>query len=264
MTPKRLKLLAGNPGHIPGIYNYCDGWCERCPMTRRCLTYAMELDALEEKFDADPEDAVDRDRDRQKFWDALAGNLSLARQMIEEGCRERGLDFDAICREAEGDEAKKRERDHRRRTRQDALVKAGDGYMTAVDRWLKANEAMFDEAGRLTEGAGGRPDASLQDAVEVIRWYYMFIGVKLARAVEHGYDRFDDEGDEDADNSDALGSAKIALIAIDRSLAAWGQLHAHWPGERDAILDLLVRLDRLRRCGRAVSRGAGVCAAGVG
>jgi hypothetical protein len=256
MTPKRLKQLAENPEHIPGVYNYCDRWCERCPLTRRCPTYAMELEDLEEQFDAHPAAVGDRDQDNAKFWNALAGNMSLVRQMIEEDCRERGMDFEAICREADSAEAKQREREHTRRTRQDALVKAGDRYMKEVDAWFKRHKARFDQEGCLTDGAGGRADAPLRDAVGVIRWYYMFIGVKLARAVGHGYDRFDDENDDDDGGEgdgepcrDALGSAKIALIAMDRSLAAWGRLHEHLPPDEkgDPILDLLVRLDRLRR-----------------
>ena len=27
---------------IPGIYNYCDRWCERCSMTTSCLLNALE------------------------------------------------------------------------------------------------------------------------------------------------------------------------------------------------------------------------------
>ena len=30
-------------GFIPGVYNYCDRWCERCPFASRCRSYAMEL-----------------------------------------------------------------------------------------------------------------------------------------------------------------------------------------------------------------------------
>ena len=26
---------------IPGIYNYCDSWCERCLYTSRCMNFAM-------------------------------------------------------------------------------------------------------------------------------------------------------------------------------------------------------------------------------
>src|SRR5688572_8678500 len=40
MTPDEFLSLADNPNFIEGIYNYCDRWCERCPMTHRCLVYA--------------------------------------------------------------------------------------------------------------------------------------------------------------------------------------------------------------------------------
>ena len=26
---------------IPGVYNFCDRWCERCPLTARCRVFAM-------------------------------------------------------------------------------------------------------------------------------------------------------------------------------------------------------------------------------
>ena len=46
---------------------------------------------------------------------------------------------------------------------------------------------------------------------------------------------------------DADGSAKVALIGIDRSLAAWAALRSHFPDQEDAILDFLLRLARIRR-----------------
>jgi len=42
MTPAQLRKLAADPPFIAGIYNYCDRWCERCPLSHRCLTHAME------------------------------------------------------------------------------------------------------------------------------------------------------------------------------------------------------------------------------
>jgi len=39
---RKLKDLAVDPRFISGVYNYCDRWCERCPLTSRCLTYTME------------------------------------------------------------------------------------------------------------------------------------------------------------------------------------------------------------------------------
>jgi len=47
--------------------------------------------------------------------------------------------------------------------------------------------------------------------------------------------------------SDSIGSAKVALIGIDRSISAWGKLHEHFPERTDSILDILVYVNRLRR-----------------
>lgn len=52
---------------------------------------------------------------------------------------------------------------------------------------------------------------------------------------------------EAAERNDSDGSAKVALIAIERSIGAWTRLRAHLPDRADELLDLLVMLDRLRR-----------------
>ena len=47
---------------------------------------------------------------------------------------------------------------------------------------------------------------------------------------------------------DSEGSAKIALIAMDRSIAAWSGLRtALGPDDADGILDLLAKLSAIRR-----------------
>ena len=42
MRRRTLTELANSPDLVSGIYNYCDRWCERCPLTSRCLVYAAE------------------------------------------------------------------------------------------------------------------------------------------------------------------------------------------------------------------------------
>jgi hypothetical protein len=88
--------------------------------------------------------------------------------------------------------------------------------------------------------------ASIGDALEVIQWYQHQIYVKLMRALmQDDFELLDDDGKPFPKDSD--GSAKVALIATDRSIAAWGTLREHFPEKTDEILDLLVHLDRLRR-----------------
>lgn len=41
------KRRSGEPdeeGFTTGISNFCDRWCERCPDTRRCRSFAMGKD----------------------------------------------------------------------------------------------------------------------------------------------------------------------------------------------------------------------------
>ncbi len=66
---------------------------------------------------------------------------------------------------------------------------------------------------------------SIKDCVEVIRWYQYQLHVKLMRALMHSdiEEILDDEYPSDAD-----GSAKVALIGMDRSIAAWSRLLEHF------------------------------------
>lgn len=124
-------------------------------------------------------------------------------------------------------------------------------YARSTGLWFKANEQLFAQKRKelLRTAAlnlpGAQPQkqaADLKECIEVARWYQFQIHVKLVRALLA--DDFDtgDDGPSDAD-----GSAKVALIGVDRSLAAWSTLLAHFPEARDDILDFPAMLERIRR-----------------
>ena len=46
-----------NAGFIPGIYNFCDHWCEKCRLKSRCLSFVMEK-KVEEKKNGNFEEGV--------------------------------------------------------------------------------------------------------------------------------------------------------------------------------------------------------------
>ena len=58
-------------------------------------------------------------------------------------------------------------------------------------------------------------------------------------AEEHGFPK------------DSDGSAKIALIAIDRSIEAWIKLLQLLPDHEDAIIPLLAALQKIKKSGEA-------------
>jgi hypothetical protein len=110
---------------------------------------------------------------------------------------------------------------------------------------LEDVEADLQLQAQLGTGSPKMTAEQIRDALEVVEWYVFFIEAKLRRAAASQAE--EGELSDHAGLSDADGSAKVALIAIDRSTAAWSTLRAHLARHSDAILDLLVRLEQVRR-----------------
>lgn len=240
MKKEELLKMARDPKYIPGIYNYCDRWCERCDFTERCLNYA----SLSEDDDST---GADQEINSVEFWNKISSNLALAADLVKDTAREHGIDLDAIDAT---DIAKEEEVRHSKAESHELAVTSME-YARSTGLWFKANEQLFAQKRKelLRTAAlnlpGAQPQkqaADLKECIEVVRWYQFQIHVKLVRALMA--DDFDtgDDGPSDAD-----GSAKVALIGVDRSLEAWATLLAHFPEARDDILDFPAMLERIRR-----------------
>lgn len=238
MDKERIKELAQDPRFIPGIYNYCDRWCERCPLTGRCMNFA-----LSEEHYSDPES---RDLDNEAFWKKVSEIFQTTLEMLREDAREFGIDIDSLDLKTA---AKDRE-DIRNASENHECCTAAKAYVRMVNDWFDSAKYLFEEKTdelnlkaelELPDTDPASEAASIENCVEIIRWYQHFIYAKLTRAVRGSLE------DYEASSYDSCGSAKIALVAIDRSLAAWGRMGEHFPQFKDDILDILVYLDRLRR-----------------
>lgn len=221
-----------DPDHIPGIYNYCDRWCERCPLADRCSIGA----GRERDNAADANEA---------FWDRLTRpldqTLALLDELYEELDLEEDLDqeaFDAWC-------------DRREEMRDIAhgqpWVAGALDYSHQASDWLEEPQEMVGRCpiDLLEEPEASDESAELIECVEVINWYHTMLYPKLMRAEQQ---RLEGEADDDEVSlSDADGSAKVALICTDRSLAAWGTLLRRFPNREDELMPFLVHLQRLRR-----------------
>ncbi len=230
MKRDRLKKLAADKRFISGIYNYCDRWCERCQYTARCLNFASS----EEEF-SDPET---RDIQNKAFWGKLSETLTETMELLKESAKEWGVDLEAVDdQESESLETIKAKRVA---SENHLLSRAAKEYSQRVENWFKDKETLFFET-----AAAAREGISLDGAVEVIRWYQYFICAKVIRAVHGKSEKEQERWDEFPSDSD--GSAKIALIAIDRSIGAWAAIqHYLENGERE-VIDLISFLDSLRQ-----------------
>src|SRR5215510_4596838 len=123
MRRRDLKELAGDPNFISGIYNYCDRWCERCPLTSRCLLYAQEQ--------ADGEDLDAYDINSEAFVEKLKSIFEQTREMLTTMAKERGIDLDSLDLE---DDSFSRKQDELRESH--PLSRAAEQYAKMVKQWF--------------------------------------------------------------------------------------------------------------------------------
>lgn len=236
MNRDELIEKAQDPKYIAGIYNYCDRWCERCPFTSRCLNCTL----MEEQAG----DLAAVDITNEEFWNKFSEILQGIRELVEEMAREEGIDLDAMAAEddARGD----------KEPPPDIISHLSKKYAAGVSGWFHSNEyalqAKEAELNRIQlvsfEHHPAEAAFNIADAIEVIRWYQHQIHVKLSRAFESAVDEALHADDLPKDSD---GSAKVALIGIDRSMAAWKILAAHLAMGQDQMMGLIELLENLRR-----------------
>ncbi len=228
MKRDRLKKLAAEKRFIPGVYNYCDRWCERCPLTSRCLNFSIS----QEEF-PDPEA---QDIRNKAFWNKLSETLAESLELLKEGAKKWGIDLETLDSTEDIENIKAKDvaaKNH-------LLFRAAKRYIEIVEDWFKERETLFFET-----VAAAREGVSLDETLEVIRWYQYFISAKIIRAVR-GKVEDDEEGDDEFPR-DSDGSAKIALIAIDRSIAAWAVIRHYVTDDAKGVIDAIAFLDSLRQ-----------------
>ena len=228
---KRALLdLSNRKDLIPGIYNYCDRWCERCTMTQKCLTYLHEQEVKAESDSMNPDEA------NKNFWDQIRMAWEVTLEMLEEDADERGIDLSDVP-----------DIELPKHVETPLEVRSRD-YGTNIHNWMKDNQQFF--AAKAEQLVTINDEASMikyQEAMEVIQWYGPFIGAKVHRShleLEQRQNNPDDEFNLYADN---LGSAKIAIIAIQRSMDALSVYYSAFKEMEDEILKFLLELSQIKK-----------------
>ena len=228
-------------GNIAGIYNYCDRWCERCTFTSRCAVYENESDLAPEQLDIK----------NKAFWERLGQNFVKAKDLLQKAAEQYGVDLDAVKEEIEETQRKKER--IKLESRQHPLSQLTFEYSDLGRQWLKTQPGMLDRLDNLktelTLGVESREGAKretgiIKDSLAVIQWYLAFIHVKLMRALMGKLSH--EGGDEEEYPHDYDGSAKIALIAIERSMHAWSAIFEILPDKEDDFLRILSMLEKIK------------------
>ncbi|HET7618678.1 MAG TPA: hypothetical protein VFK20_09215 [Vicinamibacterales bacterium] len=182
---------------IEFISSYCDRWCERCAYTARCAAFACHV-------------AVAMCGDVAEGYELAVG---APHPVDGEPPGGEDLPFDLPDISAEDiAEFEQREAARAARIQASPLIQASAAYAICAHRWLADHQPRLALVG----------DPLLVEALDVVMYDAAFIGAKLHRALS-GRERHEDEENDDVHpvQNDWNGSAKVALISIERSETAW-------------------------------------------
>lgn len=229
---------------IPGIHHYCNRWCERCEFSHRCMKFVLTEQMC-------GSDTAVRDSGTQTVFDALSRVFEEARRDLDKAASKLGVEVDDDSLRASIAVEKRIQRQARRTGARESKAALTCAHMT--DEWFNNElkvplQHVREMKKRVQHGTMSVAKAKgdlvrLNDCVEVIRWHQHLIYVKLCRAFSSRVE----EGSSRAAQKDSDGSAKVALLSLDESIAAWGVMRDIFPEKTDSVLEILLQLDRLRK-----------------
>ena len=208
-------------GFILGIYNYCDRWCETCAFTSRCRVFADTVE-MEAQRDPNLKPIADAPPLPQ---DVPPPPPQWMQELIDE--------MNKIASQPMPDDEYEKLRPEIA-PEHEFIESRADAYSESVHAWLEARNC----------GSINQPT----DPRAVIAWFQYSIPAKIHRAI-HGL-ACDDPTERDWP-ADHDGSAKVVLLGIERSHAAWLEIVRRGlasPAEVEPFIAVLIWLsDQLER-----------------
>lgn len=236
-----------NAGFIPGVYNFCDHWCEKCRLKSRCLSYVMERKVEERKNGNFEEGLFNKN---ENVWEFLKLFFDSTYEFLEELARERGMEVEDLYTlendepdflEGEGSLAEEG-------GEAESFVEYSDMIKMCMIYEVLAEECLDTIFGILDEKEWQEKEKETlitNRLLDVINWYLDIIQPKVRRAL-YGYIRRDSFLSTDVWEMECNGSAKVALISIARSERAWRGMRNYCPSLKKDISHLLVVLNQLK------------------
>ncbi|MEN8138304.1 MAG: hypothetical protein ABFR62_07720 [Bacteroidota bacterium] len=209
----------------PGIFQYCDRWCEKCEHTNECLYFDVN-----QKF-------FSRGKKEFNFWDKIEDIVNLTIDDLGKVSDNMGVDLQEF--------SKKFSKSNSEETLSQGylLFEKTEKYSKLVNEWfdefakdpLPANKE--DIKYKVSPKELAESMQRLTKAVEYIRWYQNFISKKLKKALNSKHE-FEDGFHR--------GFAKVVLIALDRSIDSWKNITEHFPGTEEKVTNQLLLLEKIR------------------
>ncbi len=222
---------------IPGIYNYCDRWCEHCNYTDRCRLFQTEAERNIKHIlnDEDPNDP-------KVFASDITENLMNAVEMLREKFEELNIDPEEV-EDAE-------------------LFPAPDFNSYAINNLAESFtnnlfpllESLYEEQKLLSNDDENNDFQSdkqkeIKVSLSVLEWYAPQVYVKTKRLLQsrEEYLAQDDEELKDLDKEDFYVTAKLLLLATENCISSIHKLQQYFTSHSDELSDLIIQLHSIKK-----------------
>lgn len=243
--PRINSRLSKNNQFVPGIYNYCDRWCERCLMTGKCSLYYEEQKTKAEHL-AKGEDP----HDWNIIMQDIKKNFEEALKLLEKSAAEQGIDLNSLpdepCEEPHPNL-------HPLNLRARNYMLLAHRFLEKLHKTLKTDTVNMKQRAKTmllpNDDENVQTLEILTSHYSAISWYYTLILSKIHRALSSKM-MVEIEKDEElmqTHKDDADGSAKVAYDGIIKSIAAFQKFYEWDEGLQDEALELMIEADRLRK-----------------
>ena len=215
----RMKEITLQDRYNDIIFNYCDRWCEKCPFTSKCLNFALSVG--------------DTPLDDKEGWKYLKNVVDATCLMLDDLLELNGFDV----------------------TRIENIILTSpqdpESYPLSIyvketafkiHNWLKKND-LFTRLNNLLDLGVQLSEkfSKYKESVEVIYRYNFLISGKITRAVAGLLEN------REYSHYDMNGSAKVALVSIDRLIVAWSCILTESTQKEDGVLEILISLNEVRK-----------------
>jgi len=223
LTPSEMKDkmldLAGKEGYIDNISLYCDKWCAKCAFTSKCRNFSFGKDAPVP--------------DEPEMWEYLHNVFGATVLMLREMMEKMGMNPEDIDKMEPPKTTDQKKHPLFNKTFRAASVR---------HKWLEDKKKEIKPKDEKTIQENKKNNPELYEAIEVIFQYNFLVTSKIARALQI-YEKDNDNGIQ----SEFNGSAKTALLAVDRLISCWSLLMENHMEYEDEILKILIDLADIRK-----------------
>ncbi|MBI3134702.1 MAG: hypothetical protein HYZ14_08530 [Bacteroidetes bacterium] len=231
---RRKQLAIKTQDKIAGIHNYCDRWCERCAMTARCTLFVA---------------------DEQRVLPDLSGkaaalNFEKALEQFHLWVSENKITLEQLIPDSEA-ENKRREK-NKTNPRTSETSRLANEYRVMWSDFRFKNKPVFERFNQHTTGrAELQMKANLeavdlfQYAVDTIDNYEQHLPVRISCAYISSAEKR--ETVSDPVQNEFNGNAKVVLLVVEDSFAAWEILLKLFPEVAGQCRTFQMQLDRIRK-----------------